>query len=124
LSLATPSFINIRYDHDWGDDFAMYILEAKKIATGQSLSDLGYVYDRLNAGGGPPAYPVGFPLLLAPVYYLFGISFRHFHYLMSALSAAFALLTFLYLRKRIGVVAGAYALAFFLAFNPWLIDFK
>ena len=71
ITLAFPSFINIRYDHDWGDDFAMYIIEARQIATGQSLSDLGYLYDRLNAGGGPPAYPVGFPLMLAPVYRFF-----------------------------------------------------
>jgi hypothetical protein len=124
ITLAFPSFINIRYDHDWGDDFAMYIIEARKIATGQSLSDLGYLYDRLNAAGGPPAYPVGFPLMLAPVYRFFGISFRHFHYLMSALAAAFSLLTFLYLKKKTGVVSGAFALAVLLAFNPWLIDFK
>src|SRR6185295_17632430 len=118
ITLAFPSFINIRYDHDWGDDFAMYIIEAKKIATGQSLLDLGYLYDRVNAGGGPPAYPVGFPLMLAPVYRFFGISFRHFHYLMSALAAAFSILTFLYIRKKTGVVAGAFALALVLAFNP------
>lgn len=124
ITLVFPSFINIRYDHDWGDDFAMYIIEAKKIATGQSLLDLGYLYDRVNAGGGPPAYPVGFPLMLAPVYRFFGISFRHFHYLMSALAAAFSLLTFLYIRRKTGVVAGAFALALVLAFNPWLIDFK
>jgi hypothetical protein len=124
LTLAIPSFINVRFDHDWGDDFAMYIIEAKKIATGQSLSDLGYIYDRVNAGGGPPAYPVGFPLMLAPVYRFFGISFRHFHYLMSVLAATFSLLTFLYLKRKTGVVAGAFALAMVLAFNPWLIDFK
>ena len=34
LILAAPAFINVRYDHDWGDDFAMYLLEAKKIAQG------------------------------------------------------------------------------------------
>src|SRR4030095_8281697 len=92
ISLAAPAFINIRYDHDWGDDFAMYILEAKHIALGIPLSNLEFVYDPVTSWGGPPAYPVGFPLMLAPIYYFFGLSFRHFHYLTSAFAAAFSLL--------------------------------
>ena len=124
LTLAAPAFINVRYDHDWGDDFAMYILEARQIALGLPLSDLGFVYDPVSSWGGPPAYPVGFPLMLAPVYYFFGLSFRHFHYLTSAFAAAFSMLTFLYLRGKTESLSGAYALAAMLAFNPLLIDFK
>jgi hypothetical protein len=124
LILAAPAFINVRFDHDWGDDFAMYILQAKKIALGSPLTDLEFLYDPVSASSAPPAYPVGFPLMLAPVYYIFGLSFRHFFYLMSAFAALLSLLTFVYLRDKTNSSASAYALAVSLAFNPWLIDFK
>jgi hypothetical protein len=91
---------------------------------GLPLSDSGFLYDPLSSWGGPPAYPVGFPLMLAPVYRFFGLSFRHFHYLISLFAAAFSLLTFAYLRGKTGSLSGAYALAVSLAFNPWLIEFK
>lgn len=124
LVLAAPAFINVRYDHDWGDDFAMYILQAKKIALGSSLTNLEFLYDPIRGGSGPPAYPIGFPLMLAPVYYVFGLSFRHFFYLISAFAASFSVLTFFYLRDKTHSSSSAYALAVSLAFNPWLIDFK
>lgn len=67
-----------RAGHTWGDDFAMYVLHARNLATGQPYTATGYVYNPQEPHVGPPAYPPGFPLLLAPVYKIFGMNFTAF----------------------------------------------
>ena len=67
--------------HDWGDDFALYIAETKAILGG-SLSEL-YHTNRLAMEQsfwhlGPYLYPIGFPLLLTPLYLVFGVNFVAF----------------------------------------------
>ena len=56
-----------------GDDFAMYILQARNIASGHWHAPTGYVYNPRNAHVGPVEYPPLFPLLLAPVYGIWGL---------------------------------------------------
>lgn len=62
----------IRSGHDWGDDFALYIHHAKNMVEGQAYSDTGLIHNpaRPLVGQTPP----GFPCLLAPVYYFFGLN--------------------------------------------------
>ena len=57
-------FLNIKDTHDWGDDFAQYLIEAKNISQGLPLAQSGYVE---NPGYilGPNCYPPGFPLIIA-----------------------------------------------------------
>src|SRR5260370_39533088 len=57
-----------------GDDFAMYIHEAKNIALGVDYHQTGYIYEKEYAELGPKAYPPVFPLLLAGVYKAFGLN--------------------------------------------------
>lgn len=64
----------IRPGHVWGDDFAMYILQAKHLCEGKWSSPAEYIYNPNLASLGPPAYPPVFPLLLAPIYQVFGIA--------------------------------------------------
>src|SRR5258708_37609530 len=58
----------------WGDDFAMYIHEAKNIALGVDYHQTGYIYEKEYAELGPKTYPPVFPLLLAGVYKAFGLN--------------------------------------------------
>lgn len=58
----------IRSGHRWGDDFAMYILEAKNIAEGTSLVKTGYIHNSATTCVGTRLYPPVFPLLLVPGY--------------------------------------------------------
>jgi len=51
----------------WGDDFAMYLLHAKNIATGRPYAVTGYLYNPSRPEVGPPSYPPLYPLLLAPL---------------------------------------------------------
>jgi len=64
----------LRSGHDWGDDFAMYLQQARNIVEGQPLAQSGYIYNPLYPQLGPPAYPPVFPFLLAPVYKFQGLN--------------------------------------------------
>ena len=64
--------------HNWGGDFSLYIAQTKALVNG-SLSEL-YAANKFSMDNsieilGPYLYPCGFPLLLAPVYLLFGMNF-------------------------------------------------
>lgn len=64
--------------HDWGDDFAGYLLQAKSLVTGDivgnaRVSELGLGRSSLQFA--PAVYPWGFPLLLAVPIALAGYNF-------------------------------------------------
>jgi hypothetical protein len=75
LIVACFYLATIRDGHDWGGDFSMYILHARNIVEGASYDDSGYIYNPYNPAVGPRTYPPVFPLLLSPVYKLFGLNF-------------------------------------------------
>src|SRR4026208_114163 len=63
--------------HEWGDDFAAYIMQAKSILNGDMQNSVGHngiTIRRSSAQIGPVAYPWGYPMILAPVYAAKGIS--------------------------------------------------
>jgi len=64
----------LRSGHDWGDDFAMYVQQARNIAEGRPLTQSGYIYNPLYPQLGPRAYPPVFPFLLASVYKFQGLN--------------------------------------------------
>ena len=64
----------IRPGHDWGGDFSLYIQHAANLAEGRDYADTNYVPNPLYPFLSPPTYPPVFPLLLAPVYALFGLN--------------------------------------------------
>ncbi len=78
LSAIFIDSISIRKDHDWGSDFAQYIAQAKALHDG-TMRDLlqksHFRYVQSNSVFiGPELYPWGFPLLLVPIYHMFGIN--------------------------------------------------
>lgn len=64
----------LREGQAWGDDFAMYIMQARNIASGNWFGPTGYIYNPHVAKIGPAAYPPVFPLLLAPLYAIWGLN--------------------------------------------------
>jgi hypothetical protein len=76
-------FINIRNDIDWGDDNAHYLLQAKYIAQGTPQANSQYIFNPDCPVLGPPAYPIGLPLLLSGVYYFMGLNFHAFSLLFT-----------------------------------------
>jgi len=67
--------------HDWGDDFAGYILQAISIAKGEVSKFVlqnAFTINDSSYAVGPITYPWGFPILLSPIYMLFGLNFTAF----------------------------------------------
>ncbi|MGO9256744.1 MAG: hypothetical protein ACLQU1_10640 [Bryobacteraceae bacterium] len=60
--------LTLRPGQYWGDDFAMYLMQAKGIAVGASAGQNGYIYNPATPQIGPPSYPPLFPALLSLVY--------------------------------------------------------
>ncbi|HNX43796.1 MAG TPA: glycosyltransferase family 39 protein [Bacteroidales bacterium] len=115
-------FISNRRSHDWGDDFAQYIHQAKNIVQGIPQSETGFVYSQENFIG-PKAYPVGFPLLLSPVYAVFGNNMKAFTTYISVFYFILALLLVLFFRKYFSLIPSV-VLAMILLYNPQMMLFK
>jgi hypothetical protein len=116
-------FINIKSSHDWGDDFAQYILQAKNIVKGLPQQQTGYLYNPEFLELGPPTSPVGFPLLLAPVYAIFGNNMMHFNLYISLFLFSFGLLMFRFLNKHYSTLVSIILVAAFV-YNPYTLKFK
>jgi len=123
LLLSPLLFINIRDSHDWGDDFAGYLRQAKNISEGKPFYQSKFEYRDYNPSYAPPYYSYGFPMLLAPVVKVWGLDFKVLDRYMSLWQVAWALLIFSFLRRHFSLPASAsFILIFF--WNPYFFDFK
>ncbi|MEN8224152.1 MAG: hypothetical protein ABFS05_02230 [Bacteroidota bacterium] len=123
LVLMPLFFINVRDSHDWGGDFAMYIMQAGNIVNGIPQVETHYIYNPDNAVLGPPAYPVGFPLILSPVYALFGNSIFAFTLYMTAFLLGIGMVMTIYLRRYFNVLITFFLVLIFI-YNPWTLNMK
>ncbi len=57
----------------WAGDYAQYLSHARALAEGRAYADIGYIYNPEAWTIGPPAYPPGLPLTLAPLVALAGV---------------------------------------------------
>lgn len=116
-------FINIHDYHIWGDDYAQYIREAQNIAAGKPYYLSSYIFNPHNIDYGPPQYPPGWPLMLAPLIKIFGISIRAMQYLNAVLLTIF-FVTILAYFKRYTSDTVALCIALVSIYCGFLIDFK
>ena len=115
-------FLGTRTSHDWGDDFAQYIHQAGNIVKGIPQSETGFIYSQENYIG-PQAYPVGFPLLLAPVYAIAGNNMLAFTSFISVIYIILGLLMVIFYRQYFAWIT-ALVLAMIFLYNPQMIIFK
>lgn len=121
LAIGVFFLATIRQGHEWGDDFSMYIQHAKNISQGLSYRHGGYLYCPPYVG--PDAYPPVFPLLLVPVYWLFGLNLTAMKVeLILAFLGAMVLFTML-IKDRLATGWQAALLAL-IGFNPYFWDLK
>ena len=115
--------LTLRSGHPWGDDFAQYIAHARNLAVGQPYTAIGILQNPAVVLG-PSAYPPLLPLLLAPVYAVFGLNLTAFKVLI----ALFLLLGLIVLNewlKTRKIAAPLRALALLLTgLHPWYWDYK
>lgn len=116
-------FVNVSNSHDWGDDFAQYLIQTKNILEHKAQSDNGLVFDPAVGRFAVDAYPVGFPLLLLPVVAMTGIAIKPLLILESVFLIALCSLCVLYFRKEFAEWL-AWGMVLILAYHPFTIDLK
>jgi hypothetical protein len=83
LAVVYRSFLET--GHDWGDDFSLYINQARSLVRGdvpQVIADTRYALQNSGTDSfSPYVYPWGLPLLLAPVYLVAGIDYSAFSWI-------------------------------------------
>ncbi len=115
--------LTLRPGHDWGGDFAQYIGHAKNIASGKPYAEIGYIYCPYYPTKGPREYPPGFPMLLAPIYRIFGLSFLAFKLEILAFLLGSTIVLVLFSREYLSDVSkGVFILLF--AMNPYVVSLK
>lgn len=111
--------------HQWGDDFAWYIMQAKSIVDGsvdEFIETSAFTNTQSTTHVGPLAYPWGYPLILVPAYLLRGI-----HPLVLKLPnlffyAMFLVCLYVWMKSRVSQTESLLIVALF-AFNPLLLTF-
>lgn len=115
----------LRRGHEWGDDWAWYVLQAKSIADG-SLDEFIEISDFTNYQStthlGPLAYPWGYPLILVPFYALNGISPMTLKIPGLLFFAGFLVCLYLFARSRFTRIESLIYVSLF-AFSPMLLEF-
>jgi hypothetical protein len=109
LTLVLPiilCFSLLKEGHNWGDDFCLYINQAKSINNGSiSLLKSNNEFSIINSSFhtfSPIVAPWGFPILLSPVFKVFGMNILAFKVLIIVFFGLFLHLSFLLMRKGLG----------------------
>ena len=118
-------FSHLTRGHEWGDDFASYIMQAKSIVNWDMQEFVEYNSITINQSSsqiGPVAYPWGYPLILTPVYAVKGISPLGLKLPGLFFFSGFVICFYFMMRTRLARTESLLLVSLF-AFNPILIDF-
>jgi tetrahydromethanopterin S-methyltransferase subunit F len=116
-------FINIKDSHDWGDDFAQYILQARNIVEGRSQADNGLIFFSDQAPYAIEAYPAGFPLMIAPVYAFCQLHFQPYMVVIAVTLILCGLFCFNFFKRNENAFI-AFLMALLFCYNPTVLDLK
>ncbi len=123
LFLLPLLYINVKSVHDWGDDFAQYLLQARNIVDHRPQIDNGLVFDKVDGDFALHAYPAGFPFLISPIYYFFQLSIMPYLVLISLFMIGFGWLLFNYFKKYFSPLISL-ALVVFISYNHFPLLLK
>jgi hypothetical protein len=124
ISLSLGACILTR-GHQWGDDFAWYILQAKSIVNGTTdefMEQSAFTNQQSTTHLGPLAYPWGYPLILTPVLAVKGISPLGLKLPALFFYAGFLICLYFLMKTRLTPNESLLVVALF-AFNPLLLQF-
>lgn len=116
---------SLRRGHEWGDDFAWYIVQAKSILNGTTdefMEQSSFTNEESTTHLGPVAYPWGYPLILVPFYALKGISPLALKLPGLFFYGGFLICLYLLMKTRLTRTESMLMVALF-AFNPLLLQF-
>jgi hypothetical protein len=109
----------------WGDDFAAYLMQARSVLAGdmdEFVARNAFTVTHSSHQIGPAAYPWGFPLMLAPVYALAGLSPLALKLPGLLAFLGFLLVFFFWMKRRFAAPESLLAVALF-GFHPGLLLF-
>src|SRR4051794_40964967 len=106
-ALAVLMYSTHRAGHWWGDDWALYIRQAKGLLDGHPNRVLTQNQFTVNMSDGPefspPLYPWGFPILLAPFIAVVGVDLDKLTIVPVLCACLFACCWYSLARKRVGL---------------------
>ena len=94
-----------RTGHTQGDDFALYLRQARSVFEGDAaavVADNRFAVVNSDNGFSPMAYPWGWPLLLSPFVHLWGLDYDRLKVVEVAVFCSWLLLLHGIVRRRIG----------------------
>ena len=115
----------LRRGHEWGDDFAWYILQAKSILNGSTnefIQTSTFTNNESSTYVGPLAYPWGYPLILTPAYVIKGINPLALKLPALIFYAGFLVCLYGLVKMRLSRMESLLFVCLF-AFNPLLLIF-
>lgn len=119
------SFSTLLKGHDWGDDFSLYIAQAKVMCEGgfEQLKSQ-QLFTQTNNGYklGPDFYPWGFPALITPAYKIFGFNLTVFKIVTFAWFPLLLWLLFVSFKNELGDKMFYYIALF--ALSPVIFEFR
>ncbi len=120
VTIGVFLLLALRSGQEWDGDFALYIMNARNIALGLPYAKTAYLFNPEHAFC-PVAYPQGLPLLLAPIYALFGLDLVK---MKIACIAAFVLFLVVFCRIARRAVSPLFALGVTAAIglHPFIVD--
>src|SRR6187431_2398971 len=105
IGLAVLATALHRNGHTQGDDFALYLRQARSIFEGnpgQVIADNRFAVLNSDSGFSPIGYPWGWPLVLSPFVHLWGLDYDRLKLVTVALFCAWLALLFGIVRRRLG----------------------
>lgn len=123
LLLLPILFINVKDSHDWGDDFAQYLIQARNIVEHRPQTDNGLLISEKDPAYAIEAYPIGFPLLIAPIYKAYKLSVFPYNVFNSIILFCFGFICFEFFRRRMNMFISI-LLALLFCYNPQTIYLK
>lgn len=115
------SLTNMEFGQDWSGDYALYVMHARNIVQGTTYGDTDFIFTP-NTFISPPAYPPGFPLLLAPAYAAFGMDLEIFKVLLVGVFAL-TLMVIYWNETAITSKVTAFVVTVLVAVNPYVWNY-
>lgn len=112
--------------HNWGDDFSAYIMQASSIVRGdmrQYVLANEFTINQSSHVIGPITYPWGYPLILAPIFAIFGINLFAFKFVGLFFYSLFLILLHYGFKKYLNSKE-LFIFVILFAFNPYILNFS
>lgn len=121
------AFSLLTLDHEWGDDWASYVMQAAAITEGKTQEFIqrnAFTMRQSTHFIGPDAYPWGYPALLAPFVLACGpLNIFCLKFINLIFYALFLLVFYALLARRLPPLEASLLVAVF-AFSPLLLKFE